>query len=102
MRRFPGRGGAALIDNVFAHTSDGASFVLSVARRRGGPFVVAVEDAGRGIADLALTRRGRSGVGSTGLGLDVVRRDAEEAGGRLLVGRSPAGGARVALELPPA
>jgi signal transduction histidine kinase len=91
----------ALIDNVFAHTAEGVPFSLSVSRGRTGQVVVAVEDAGRGIADPALSGRGRSGAGSTGLGLDVARRDAEVAGGRLVIGRSPAGGARVALELPP-
>jgi len=38
-----------------------------------------------------------SGAGSTGLGLDIVRRAAEESAGRLVVARSPLGGARVGI-----
>ena len=41
-----------------------------------------------------------SGAGSTGLGLDIVRRVAEAAGGRIEITRSPLGGARIALLLP--
>ncbi|HZC25768.1 MAG TPA: HAMP domain-containing sensor histidine kinase [Actinopolymorphaceae bacterium] len=90
----------ALVDNVFAHTREGVPFTLSVRRCRNGRVVVAVDDAGGGIADPTLALRGRSGAGSTGLGLDVARRDAENAGGRLIIERSRSGGARVALELP--
>jgi signal transduction histidine kinase len=60
-----------------------------------------VDDAGPGIADpAAAVRRGVSGAGSTGLGLDIVRRVAEAAGGRLAIDRGPLGGARIALLLP--
>ena len=61
---------------------------------------VAIDDSGPGLpADITL-ERGVSTAGSTGLGLDIARRTAEAAGGRLTVGTSPLGGARVALELP--
>jgi signal transduction histidine kinase len=89
-----------LVDNVLRHTPAGAPLELTVQRDRDA-VVVAVADAGPGIADDALTERGRSGAGSTGLGLDVARRTAERAGGRLEVGPGLGGrGARVALVLP--
>ncbi|HEY0638680.1 MAG TPA: ATP-binding protein, partial [Pseudonocardiaceae bacterium] len=44
--------------------------------------------------------RGSSGAGSTGLGLDIARRTAEQGGGHLRLGPSPAGGLAVTLTLP--
>jgi signal transduction histidine kinase len=91
----------ALVDNVFSHTPEGTGFVLTARPERGDTVVVAVEDAGPGLAGGAdLLERGRSGAGSTGLGLDVARRTAERAGGRLTLAASPAGGAAVLLHLP--
>jgi signal transduction histidine kinase len=85
----------ALLGNVFAHTPEGAAFRLTVS-----PAGLLVDDAGPGIADPeAAVRRGVSGAGSTGLGLDIVRRVAEATGGRLAIERSPLGGARIALLL---
>ncbi|MEV0645938.1 HAMP domain-containing sensor histidine kinase [Phytomonospora sp. NPDC050363] len=85
----------AMLGNVFAHTPQGAPFqaVLDVRRR-----ILAVEDGGPGIEDpgQALTR-GSSGAGSTGLGLDIVRRVADTTGGSLHIGHSRLGGARIAL-----
>ncbi|WP_454778525.1 ATP-binding protein [Georgenia muralis] len=94
-----------LIDNVFSHTPDGTAFRLAVERDAVGtgdaPVVrVVVEDDGPGFVDLRLAERGRSGAGSTGLGLDVARRTAERAGGRLVLGNGATGGARIVLELP--
>jgi signal transduction histidine kinase len=43
--------------------------------------------------------RGRSNAGSTGLGLDIVRRAALASGGSLELGRSRLGGALVRLVL---
>jgi signal transduction histidine kinase len=91
----------ALVTNVFTHTPEGTSYRVS-ADRDGPDILVAVEDAGPGIADAAVIERGRSGAGSSGLGLDIARRSAEAAGGALEVGSSPLGGARIALRLPPA
>lgn len=89
-----------LVDNVLRHTPARTALELTV-RPGPGVVVVAVADAGPGLADGALTERGRSGAGSTGLGLDVARRTAERAGGRLEVGPGLAGrGARFALVLP--
>lgn len=85
----------AMLGNVFAHTPQGVPFqaVLDVRRR-----ILAVEDGGPGIDDPgeALTR-GSSGAGSTGLGLDIIRRVADTTGGSLHIGHSRLGGARVAL-----
>jgi signal transduction histidine kinase len=90
----------ALVGNVFSHTPDGAAYRVSV-EPGGAEVVVAVEDAGPGIADPALVvERGLSGAGSSGLGLDIARRAAETAGGRLEIGPSPLGGTRAALRLP--
>jgi signal transduction histidine kinase len=60
---------------------------------------ILVSDGGRGIAhpDAAL-RRGSSGAGSTGLGLDIARRVAEATGGNLRISRSATlGGAEIQL-----
>ncbi|NJP34526.1 sensor histidine kinase [Micromonospora thermarum] len=85
----------ALLGNVFAHTPEGSAFRVTVS-----PDGLVVDDAGAGIADpAAAVRRGASGAGSTGLGLDIVQRVATAAGGRLDIGRGPLGGARVALIL---
>jgi signal transduction histidine kinase len=91
----------ALVTNVFSHTPEGTRYRVT-ADRDGRDIVVAVEDAGPGIVDPAVIERGRSGAGSSGLGLDIARRSAEAAGGRLEIGASPLGGARIALRLPPA
>lgn len=88
-----------LVDNVFRHTPRGTALTLAV-ETRGGRVVVEVGDEGPGLPE-GVTERGTSGAGSTGLGLDVARRTAEQAGGSLETGRGPAGrGARVALHLP--
>jgi signal transduction histidine kinase len=90
----------ALLGNVFAHTPEGTPFRVEIGPGTNGGTCLAVEDAGPGLSE-DLVARGASGTGSTGLGLDIARRTAEAAGGRLRIERAPAGGARVALELPP-
>jgi signal transduction histidine kinase len=87
----------ALITNVFSHTTEGTAFRVRVI----GPVLV-VEDDGPGFAPGVTPARGRSGGGSTGLGLDIVRRTAEGAGGAVRLGASPSGGARVEVAFGPA
>ena len=74
----------ALLGNVFAHTPEGSTIDVTVASTDDGA-VVEVADRGPGLA-AAATERGHSGAGSTGLGLDIARRTAEAAGGRLVLG----------------
>jgi len=88
-----------LVDNVFSHTPDRTPFELAV-RSATGVVEVVVEDGGPGFARADAADRGLSGAGSTGLGLDVARRTAEDASGRLVLGASSTGGARVVLEFP--
>jgi signal transduction histidine kinase len=59
-----------------------------------------VEDDGPGIddPDRAL-QRGTSSGGSTGLGLDIVRRLAATSGGTVVVSRGRYGGARIEVHL---
>lgn len=91
----------ALLENVFTHTPDGTAVRVEVAARAEGGGTVIVDDAGPGFADRP-ARRGHSGAGSTGLGLDIARQAAEASGGGLSVGAGALGGARVRLHLGPA
>ncbi|NGO42971.1 sensor histidine kinase [Streptomyces ureilyticus] len=88
----------ALIGNVLDHTPQGTGFRVTV-RTTGEAAELLVEDEGPGFPDHGAgphpTARGTSGVGSTGLGLDIARRTAEEAGGTFTADNSP--GARVTL-----
>ncbi|MCE6995111.1 HAMP domain-containing histidine kinase [Saccharothrix sp. S26] len=89
----------AVLGNVFRHTPEGVGFVVALFHQP-ERVVIVIEDAGPGIADLeAAMRRGSSGAGSTGLGLDIARRAAESTGGSLVVDRGPLGGTRVQLRL---
>lgn len=90
----------ALLGNVIRHTPAGAAARIRVVQLADAVSVV-VDDAGPGIAAPArAVRRGASATGSTGLGLDIARRTVESTGGRLEIGRSPYGGARVTLVFP--
>ena len=91
----------ALLGNVFRHTPEGAGFTVHV-HTAADTVTVLVGDAGPGIADpdQALRRgHGHGGEGSTGLGLDIVRRVAESTGGGVQVGGSALGGTEVRLRL---
>lgn len=90
----------ALLGNVFTHTPVGTAIRVDVRARDGGGAVVAVADDGPGF-DPTAVGRGRSGGGSTGLGLDIARRTAESSGGGLQVASSSRG-TTVTLELGPA
>ncbi|WP_328298818.1 HAMP domain-containing histidine kinase [Streptomyces sp. NBC_00435] len=87
----------AMLGNVFRHTAEGTPFAVDV-HDAGDAVIVLVSDAGGGIADPdAALRRGNDGGrdGSTGLGLDIVRRVAESTGGDVRLGRSVLGGTEV-------
>ena len=88
-----------LVGNVFAHTPPGVPFTVTV--RVDGPTLV-VADRGPGFPPgFDPTARGASGAGSTGLGLDIVRRLAERCHGSLRVGAAPEGGAVVEVVFGP-
>ncbi|MGY1603022.1 sensor histidine kinase [Geodermatophilus sp. SYSU D00815] len=89
----------ALLGNVFAHTPDGTGFRVAVVARPDGGAELTVADSGPGLREESV-ERGRSGGGSTGLGLDIARRTAERSGGGLRVTSSPTG-AEVTLVLGP-
>lgn len=89
----------ALIENVLSHTPDGTPFAITV--QRGSGAVLVVEDAGAGFMDGSAVERGTSTRDSTGLGLDIVRRAVEDAGGSLVIGESRnLGGAGIVITLP--
>jgi signal transduction histidine kinase len=86
-----------LLGNVFHHTAETAACRVSVQSGSGWASVT-VDDAGHGFRDLeAAVSRGASGADSTGLGLDIARRLADDTGGRLSVSAGDLGGARVVL-----
>ncbi len=89
----------ALLGNVFRYTPQGTPFEVAVSRRD-GYVAVRVDDAGPGIADPdRALRRGSSDRGSTGLGLDIVRRAAIAGRGSVDIDRSALGGTSVVVLL---
>jgi signal transduction histidine kinase len=90
-----------LLDNVFAHTATGIGFAVGVRRTSGRVELVVVDD-GPGLPAPDQLGRGRSSAGSTGLGLDIVRRIAAATGAELTLGTGDGGGARVSLRWPAA
>jgi signal transduction histidine kinase len=88
-----------LIDNAFAHTEEGVPIEVWVVQRVDGGVALTVEDAGSGLPPGDIVSRGQSGAGSTGLGLDIVRRAALAAGGSMELGRSRLGGALIRVIL---
>jgi signal transduction histidine kinase len=90
-----------LLENVFTHTPEGVSFAIRLSRRASGGAWLVVADDGPGFPPGSPVRRGQSGGGSTGLGLDIARRVAEASGETMTVGRSAAGGGCVSLGLGP-
>ncbi|MEU1147889.1 HAMP domain-containing sensor histidine kinase [Streptomyces sp. NPDC005863] len=109
----------ALIGNVLDHTPQGTAFTITVRRTPGGGAELTVTDEGPGFPGGTAPDRGTSGAGSTGLGLDIARRTAEEANGRFETANTGTGdggdgdgdganshartaaGARVTLTFPP-
>ncbi|MFF4369370.1 sensor histidine kinase [Streptomyces sp. NPDC001594] len=87
----------ALLGNVFSHTPEGTALRVRVSGRGDGRVRLSVEDDGPGI-DPAHLRRGASGSGSSGLGLDIVRRLAQSTGGSISLASPPGGGARVRVD----
>ncbi len=89
----------AVLGNVFRYTPQGTAFEVGISRRDGW-VAVRVDDAGTGIPDPERAmRRGESGEGSTGLGLDIARRAAQSTGGSVSLDRAAMGGASVVMLL---
>lgn len=86
-----------LMDNYFSHTPDGAPAVLTVGSDAARGWFD-VSDGGPGMT--AYGGRGESGGGSTGLGLDIVRRLAASAGGEVRIGPAELGGLSVTVSIP--
>ncbi|CAL9527382.1 sensor histidine kinase [Streptomyces sp. enrichment culture] len=89
----------ALLGNVFRHTAEGTAFAVDLHNGEDA-VIVLVSDAGPGIPDpeAAMARgRGSGTDGSTGLGLDIVRRLAESTGGDVRIGSSVLGGTEVRI-----
>lgn len=91
----------ALIGNVFAHTPEATAFQVTLWPLELGGARLCLADDGAGMPADAAPRRGNSGGGSTGLGLDIVARTAARAGGSVRVERSSSGGAQITVELGP-
>nr|WSY54684.1 HAMP domain-containing histidine kinase [Streptomyces sp. NBC_00886] len=89
----------ALLGNVFRHTPESTAFAVDVHNGEDA-VIMLVSDAGSGIRDpeAAMARgRGSGSAGSTGLGLDIVRRLAESTGGDVRIGSSVLGGTEVRI-----
>ncbi len=84
-----------LMENVFAHTDPGAGYRIGARPGSGQTAVLTIEDDGPGFGEGTLVERGRSGGGSTGLGLDIVRKAAEKTGGTFNTSNNRDGGGRV-------
>jgi signal transduction histidine kinase len=91
----------ALLSNIFTHSAEGTGFHVTLRPAPSPPssWMLVVEDEGIPPVSPTATARPHRGAG-TGLGLDIVRRSAERAGGTATIGRSRQGGFLVELLLP--
>jgi signal transduction histidine kinase len=87
----------ALLGNVFAHTPDETPFSVRLSASPSGGVLLTIADRGPGVP-AGLVTRGASGGDSTGLGLDIARRAAQAAGGKLEI-RADARGSVVTMLL---
>ena len=62
----------ALIGNVFRHTPEGTDFAVTLRPGPAGGGRLVITDCGPGLPGALVQRRGVSGTGSTGLGLDIA------------------------------
>ncbi|WP_371528064.1 HAMP domain-containing histidine kinase [Streptomyces sp. NBC_01283] len=92
----------ALIGNVLDHTPQGTPFRVTVRTTPAGEAELSVTDEGPGLPPTYAAERGTSGGGSTGLGLDIARRTAQDAGGTFDMASDAASGTRVTLTFPQA
>jgi len=90
-----------LLGNIFRHTPEGAAFSVELTALPGGGARLLVLDDGPGFPEGPVLRRGASGSGSTGLGLDIAARTAARSSGAVRLGRSRSGGAAISVELGP-
>jgi len=99
-----------LISNAIEHTAEGEGLVRLSVAAADGRVCFTVDDDGPGIPESERERifdrfhrtdsaRGRR-AGGAGLGLAIVRAIARAHGGGVRAAASPAGGARIVLELP--
>jgi signal transduction histidine kinase len=99
-----------LLDNVFTHTEEGVGLEIALNYDSAGSVRLEVIDRGAGPdttkdpADALdwLERGVSSRSGSSGLGLDIVRRAARAAGGELVLRRGVTGGTVAMVTLAPA
>lgn len=90
-----------LLDNVFRHTPPGTQVLVAVHETHDQAVLVVADDGPGFPTGVEVMDRGRSGGGGSGLGLDIVRRAVERAGGRVeLGGTEVLGGAQVRCVLP--
>ncbi|MGW7071929.1 sensor histidine kinase [Streptomyces sp. NPDC054855] len=92
----------ALIGNVLDHTPQGTPLRITVRATPAGRTELTVADEGPGLPPTYAAARGASGGGSTGLGLDIARRTAEDAGGTFDITSDATRGTRVTLTFPQA
>jgi signal transduction histidine kinase len=91
-----------LLENVFSHTPSGTAYRIHASPgAEQGQATLVVEDDGTGFEHAHALKRGESGRGSTGLGLDIALRAAQRTGGGLQLTESPSGGARVEVTFGP-
>lgn len=90
----------ALLGNIFAHTPSGSGYSIMLRQPLPDLAELIIADDGEGFSDVGLLERGASSAASTGLGVDIVRRTAESAGGMASWSQGSPTGTVVSVELP--